>query len=69
MDPRVPAEVAEVRPLVGTARELADRGGLASVLPVVTGDGAGIGTRVVALPALVRPLESVAVPHVTLKVP
>ena len=69
VDPRVPAEVAEVRPLVGTARELADRGGLASVLPVVTGDGAGIGTRVVALPTLVRPLESVAVPHVTLKVP
>ena len=69
VDPHVPAKVAEVRPLVGTARELADRGGLASVLPVVTGDGAGIGTRVAALPALVRPLESVVVPHVTLKVP
>ena len=52
VDPHVPAKVAEVPPLVGTARELADRGGLASVLPVVTGDGAGIGTRVVALPHL-----------------
>ena len=69
VEPRVPAEVAEVRRLVGTAWELADRGGLTSVVPVVTGDGAGIGTRVAALPALVRPLESVVVPHVTLKVP
>ena len=42
--------------LVLAARELADRNHLPSVLPVVTGDGAGIGTRVGAHLTLVRPV-------------